>query len=187
MALTNLASYDESVRTRIVAAKGVKAMEYLQFSDNEMIRRAATEALCNMMYDPSVFESYAKSSSSGRLRMMIALCDVEDFETRRAASGCLAILSSDSNACKLIVEESRGLEVLLGTIYGEENQEILHRGVECVKNIAQLGGTMAQQLAAAGAVQALRLLVRNPHQEVAVAAIEALQHLRKAGITVTAE
>ncbi|ORY53083.1 hypothetical protein BCR33DRAFT_186422 [Rhizoclosmatium globosum] len=58
MALTNLASFDETVRSRIVAAKGVKAMEYLQFSENTMVRRAATEALCNMMFDESVFESY---------------------------------------------------------------------------------------------------------------------------------
>ncbi|KAI9354884.1 armadillo-type protein [Zopfochytrium polystomum] len=184
LALTNLASFDDDVRTRIVLAKGVKAMEFLQFSDNDLIRRAATEALCNMMFEPTVFQSYANSTAPGRLRMMLALCDVEDLETRRAATGALAILSSDQNACRLMVEETRGLEVLMGTIFGEENPEILHRGVECVKNIAAVGGKLAQQLEAAGAVPALRLLVRNPNQEVAVGAIEGLQNLQKAGVNV---
>jgi hypothetical protein len=184
LALTNLASFDDDVRTRIVLAKGMKVIEFLQFSDNDLVRRAATEALCNMMLDPTVFQSYADPAAPGRLRMLIALCDVEDFETRRAASGALAILSSHPDACRHIVEETRGLDVMMGLIFGDENEEILLRGVECVKNIAAAGQQLAQKLAAAGAVPALRNLVPHTEKGIAFGAIEALQNLQKVGVDV---
>ncbi|KAJ3356061.1 hypothetical protein HDU83_001975 [Entophlyctis luteolus] len=197
MALTNLASFDDDVRAKIVSGKGVKAMEFLQFSENVMVRRAATEALCNMMLEPSVFESYIGASDGGKsgadegkLKMMIMLCDVEDYETRRAASGALAILSASPAACRSIVRNARGLDTILGLLFGEEegaNPELIHRGVEICKNIAAVGGSIAQQLDAVGIVKILRGLVLNPVQEISHGAIEALQNLQKAGINVLAK
>ncbi|KAJ3154137.1 hypothetical protein HK101_001679 [Irineochytrium annulatum] len=187
MALTNLASVDDDLRNRIVQAKGVKAMEFLQFSDNEMVRRAATEALCNMMFHEQVYKSYAADSTPGRLRMMIALCDVEDFETRRAASGALAILSSHPNTCKVLVNDSRGLEILMGILKDEDHPEVMHRAVETLKNIAGEGVAYCQKIDSFGAVPLLRALVRHPMQEVAAGSIETLQIMRKAGITVTSK
>ena len=35
-----------TARRRVAAEKGVRALEYLQFSDHEEVQRAATEALC---------------------------------------------------------------------------------------------------------------------------------------------
>ncbi|KAJ3091832.1 hypothetical protein HK100_007095 [Physocladia obscura] len=200
MALTNLASYDDDVRTRIVTAKGVKAMEFLQFSENVMVRRAATEALCNMMCEPSVFNDYvspagsttpiSNNSNGGAgqgLRMMIMLCDVDDYETRRAASGALAILSASPDACRLIVADSRGLDTIVGLLFGEEenaNPELLHRGVEICKNIAAVGGSISQRLEGAGIVKLLRGLVLNPVQEISYGAVEALRNLQNAGVSV---
>ncbi|KAI9331334.1 armadillo-type protein [Obelidium mucronatum] len=193
MALTNLASFDDDVRTRIVALHGVKAMEYLQFSENNLVRRAATEALCNMMFDPVVFEGYATNDggavdgNASRLRMMIMLCDVEDYETRRAASGALAILSSHPDACRLIVSDARGLDTITGLLFGEEedaNPELLHRAVEVCKNVAAVGGVLAQRLEAAGIVKLLRALTLNPIEEIKMGAIEALQNLQRAGVNV---
>ncbi|KAI9104630.1 armadillo-type protein [Phlyctochytrium arcticum] len=185
MALTNLGSMNEEVRTRIVAAGGIKAMEYLQFSDNNLIRRAATEALCNMMFDPQVFTSYAQAGSSHRLRMFVALTDSEDYPTRRAAAGALAILSSSENACRLIMEESRGLEVVLGMVAEEEkNGEIQHRGVECIKNLARANADFARRLEAAGAVKALKHLMVAHDEQVAHGAVEALSGLQSQGISI---
>ncbi|KAJ3054508.1 Protein unc-45 A [Rhizophlyctis rosea] len=184
MALTNLASVDDEVRTRIVKAGGVKAMEFLQFSDNLMVRRAATEALCNMMFDETVFASYAGAKvGGGRLRMMVALCDSEDKETRRAASGALAILSSSEDACKLIMEESRGLEVVVQLIK-EEDGELVHRGAECVKNLAVASGDFARRLEANGVVGVLRGLVVTGKGPVKDGAIDALKAFKAQGVNV---
>jgi len=54
MALTNLASMSEEIRVRIVKEKGLRTIEYLMFSEHEMIQRAATEAMCNLMVTEEV-------------------------------------------------------------------------------------------------------------------------------------
>ncbi|KAJ3300332.1 Protein unc-45 A [Borealophlyctis nickersoniae] len=180
MALTNLASMNDEVRTRIVQAKGVKAFEYLQFSDNELVRRAATESICNMMFDPQVFHSYVEGGA-GRLRMLVALSDVDDLPTRKAASGALAILSGSEKACRLIMEESRGLEVVMG-LAGENEPELQHRGVECIKNIAKAKADFARRLEAAGVVSILKALVRGKHDVIAEGAMETLSSMRAQGV-----
>lgn len=48
MALTNLSSCGPVEQERFVAEKGVTAVHYLMFSDHMMVRRAATEVLCNL-------------------------------------------------------------------------------------------------------------------------------------------
>ena len=48
MALTNLTSCGPVEQDRFASEKGVIAVHYLMFSDHMMVRRAATEVLCNM-------------------------------------------------------------------------------------------------------------------------------------------
>lgn len=103
------------------------------FSDHPMIRRAATELVCNLMYEPSVFERYVNCGNSSRLKLMVALSDCEDFETRRAASGVLAILSSSKQGLISLSKEPRFFPVLQ-TLFQEDSLELLHRSFEVFKN-----------------------------------------------------
>nr|CAG8597707.1 349_t:CDS:2 [Entrophospora candida] len=64
-----------------------------------------------------------------------ALSDVKDFETRRAASGCLPILSTNQDVCKMILKRPRDL-LILKDLLDEQSVELQHRSVECLKNIA---------------------------------------------------
>ncbi|TPX43689.1 hypothetical protein SeMB42_g03247 [Synchytrium endobioticum] len=182
MALTNLASMDDNIRGRIVAAKGVSVMETLQFSDNIMIRRTATEALCNMMFEPSVFTAYATATSSSKLRMLVALSDAEDFETRRAASGALAILSQHPNACRNINVEGRGPEIAASTLEPDVEVDVQLRGIEIVKNMAAAGPEVAKKLIAHGALGKLKRLLASDNQGVALGAAATLNALKEAGI-----
>ncbi|CAJ0840487.1 16131_t:CDS:2, partial [Entrophospora sp. SA101] len=79
----------------------------LQLSDNTMFRRAATESLS----------------------------DVKDFETRRAVSGCLPILSTNQDVRRMVLERPRDL-LILKNLLDEQSFELQHRSVECLKNIA---------------------------------------------------
>ena len=55
LGLTNLASVDDATKNRITSEKGgVRALEYLQFSDHELVRRAATECMTNLLPHPKV-------------------------------------------------------------------------------------------------------------------------------------
>ncbi|KAF9985954.1 hypothetical protein BGZ65_009330 [Modicella reniformis] len=118
MALTNLGSIgDVEVSSLIVQDGAIEKMENLQFSENIMVRRAATEALCNMIFFEPVFELYSDpQKSKEKIHLMLALCDADDFMTRRAASGALAVLSTNTDVCTMIMAQDRGLEILRSLI-----------------------------------------------------------------------
>lgn len=82
--------------------QGIPLIEDYMFSDHVLIRRAACETMCNMAMCDEVFEKYDKAESGEKVKLLLALSDSEDFETRRAAAGALAILSSSENVCKHI-------------------------------------------------------------------------------------
>ncbi|KAG0077955.1 hypothetical protein BGZ93_001798 [Podila epicladia] len=114
MALTNLGSMgDIQILSLIVQESGIEKMENLQFSEHTLVRRAATEALCNMIFFEPVFEQYSDpKAGKHKIHLMLALCDADDFMTRRAASGALAVLSTSPQVCQMIMDQERGLEIL---------------------------------------------------------------------------
>ncbi|KAG0030925.1 hypothetical protein BGZ81_002065 [Podila clonocystis] len=118
MALTNLGSMgDIQILSLIVQESGIEKMENLQFSEHTLVRRAATEALCNMIFFEPVFEQYSyPKTGKHKIHLMLALCDADDFMTRRAASGALAVLSTSPQVCQMIMDQERGLEILTSLI-----------------------------------------------------------------------
>ncbi|RAL67338.1 hypothetical protein DID88_008098 [Monilinia fructigena] len=80
LALTNLASTDDSARNPIIRLAWPQFDELL-LSNNKMVTRATVELICNLMLSP---EGVAKFSDG---------TDAEDFPTRRAAGGALASLT----------------------------------------------------------------------------------------------
>ncbi|GJJ13892.1 hypothetical protein Clacol_008149 [Clathrus columnatus] len=180
MALTNLASISSEAADRLARfqlGKGLKFTSQLQTSsgiivqqcehllldDNVMVRRAATELICNLVGGSETAFDYfggtSESSSKSRLHILIALSDVEDLPTRLAASGGLAVLTASPYACRslaeLELERHRVVPILVGLIaptiareYREENENqedqpetepedagLVHRGVVCIRNI----------------------------------------------------
>jgi protein unc-45 len=135
MGLTNLAGVDDRLREHIIRLDGLTAIQELQFSTNKMIRRAATEAICNLIYHPVVFSMFMAKNSQ-LLKIMVALCDDDDFNTKRAASGAIAVISSEPDSIPLLFAASRFEEILLALL-NSDNPEILHRSAEIVKNTAK--------------------------------------------------
>ena len=54
MALTNLASIGESVRKRILKENGFSYIEQYMFEEHSMLKRAATECICNLVVQEEV-------------------------------------------------------------------------------------------------------------------------------------
>ncbi|CAH1758267.1 10349_t:CDS:1 [Entrophospora sp. SA101] len=181
MALTNLSSTDDNIRLHIYRLDGLGIVENLQLSDNIMVRRAATECLCNLMFCEPIFERYSDyEKSKNKIKVLVALSDVDDFETRRAASGCLAILSTDQNVCKMILERPRGL-LTLKDLLDEQSVELQHRSVECLKNIASTNNKeMVEKLVESGIHKKLiELVKRNKEQVVTATCVETLKEISK--------
>ena len=90
LGLTNVATFSDEMKARVVAEKGLRTLEYMQFSDHLLVRRAATECLTNLMPHPDMV---AHLRDGEKLKLWCAFA--EDFEsdlpTARAAAGCLAM------------------------------------------------------------------------------------------------
>lgn len=140
MALTNLASIDGQFGARIVDAKVptpdefkgrgrgdtrvLDKIEELMLDDNNLVRRAATELVCNLVNSEAGFAQISGEAadakeevnvkevkegekeggkrpvrSTARLGVLLLLTDVDDLPTRLAASGALAVLTESPSAC----------------------------------------------------------------------------------------
>eukprot|EP00903_Cladosiphon_okamuranus_P017674 g16275.t1 len=119
LALTNLASLD-NVKSRIVAEKGIPCFHYLQFSDHELVRRAATEALCNLLPHPKMVD-HLKVVDNLKLWAAFAQLGVEDPPTAAAALGCLAMAVRDPEVAKNFMADGvAGCEALVCALLSVE-------------------------------------------------------------------
>jgi len=179
MALTNLGSVDDDLRMKILKEDGIKTIESLQFTEHVMVRRAATEALCNMMYEPEVYTSYLQSPN--KIKLLVALSDVEDFETRRAASGALAVLSQAEEIIQHIKKVNYGYEVIKNLLE-DKSEELQHRGAEITKNIiinSKKGDESINRLKNMGCLNQLEVLTHSKVPAIARCAVEGLVWVKK--------
>ncbi|KAL8960854.1 MAG: hypothetical protein Q9183_005396 [Haloplaca sp. 2 TL-2023] len=140
LALTNIASVSPEIPETIVR-QALPTIGELLLSNNVLIRRATTELVCNLMTSPAGIEAFADESNAAdrRLHILIAMADVEDVATRKAAGGALASLTSFDGVVKGILRRKRGVEILLG-LCNDEDGEIAHRGLVCVNDIVNSPG-----------------------------------------------
>lgn len=178
LALTNLASTDDSTRDLIIRI-GWQKIEETMLSSNEMVQRATVELVCNLMASPAGVEKFADGSKSAgnRLHILLALADSEDLATRRAAGGALAMLTEWDKACEAIMNRERGVEILLAMV-SEDSEELRHRGVVCVRNLVCGGGEYAGKFRVAGGVNIVREALRGTRNpEVLSVGVDALKVL----------
>lgn len=74
--------------------------------------------------------------AKNRLHILLALADVDDVPTRRAAGGALAMLTEWDKAAEAVVEKERGIKILLGMC--EDGDEMRHRGVVSLLNLVSV-------------------------------------------------
>ncbi|PLW06496.1 hypothetical protein PCASD_25561 [Puccinia coronata f. sp. avenae] len=144
MALTNLSSLgDGEIAGRVagcgrVLARLEECMIGVRTGENQMVRRAATELICNLSTTPLVLNSFGHhhhhhlggqsepskaASHVSRLHILIALCSSDDTPTALAAGGALAILTEHSkDICQAILREEK-LSASLSRIFRECIQE----------------------------------------------------------------
>ncbi|XP_014245715.1 protein unc-45 homolog B [Cimex lectularius] len=144
LALCNLASMNEAVRNHIIKEGGISKIEAMMYEEHEMIRRAATQVMTNMMTSEKVIKLY--EGENDRTKFMFLLCGEEDEETMKAAAGAMAILTSASEiCCKKIIQVQSWLETL-HMILAHENVEIQHRAVVIVNNMISCDRELAEKV-----------------------------------------
>ncbi len=183
LALTNLASTSSLQAAETIIRLAFAKVEELLLSNNTLIQRASTELVCNLVACPSGIEIFADESKAAarRLHILLALADVDDVATRKAAGGAWATLTEFEGAVKGIRERDKGIEILL-MLCRDEDEEIVHRGVVCVGNIACVDGKEAvkakNKLKELGGIEILRAALQKTKNRAALeTGMEALRAL----------
>lgn len=130
MALTNIASIDPTISAKLVKAsikplkveglfrtsssneevRVIAKVEEMMLDDNELVRRAAVQLVCNLTssqtgYDYFTGEDSTTTPSRARslLNILVVLTCIDDVPTQSAAGGALAMLTESPTACKYIL------------------------------------------------------------------------------------
>ncbi|GAB1600206.1 protein unc-45 homolog B-like [Argonauta hians] len=143
MALTNLASVGESVRKRILSENGFPQIEHYLYEDHDMIRRAATECVCNMVMSDDVKKLF--EGENDRVKLMLLFSSNEDEPTALGAAGALAILSSSAVVCKKVIEVKNWIDHLLALAVNE-NIQLQHRGIYVITNMIKVEKDIAANI-----------------------------------------
>jgi hypothetical protein len=181
MALTNLAGVNDTVRSRILVLDCIVFIENLQFSNHNLMKRASTELLCNLVYHPVMFNRYLDSKFGPSLQVMTALADDDDLPTRKAASGTLAVLSSEPAAIPLLMKQTRFFTICLNLLQ-EQDIEIVHRGSELIKNV--LMHKSACMDVSRDIINQMKILTKNPNPTISGLNKEGLMNGMKNGIKI---
>ena len=146
LALTNLTSVNDEIRRRVMKEKGFQAVENLMFDEDDEIKKAATECMCNLVLNEQAFNMFKdKTATTERLKLVTIYCGEDPPELARAAAGTVAILTSDVEICRMFVEIKSHLEILKYLVSGE-NLELRHRGVFIVANLMESDKEIADNL-----------------------------------------
>lgn len=138
LALTNLASMEDDTIRDLQLRTAWEKIEELLFSSNTLVQRASVELVCNLMSSPSCVALFADSSKDAqrRITLLLALADVDDLATRRAAGGALAMLTEWDAAVIAVLEakNGQGVDILL-SMCEDEQDEMKHRALVCLSNV----------------------------------------------------
>lgn len=136
LSLTNLASMGDSTKNKIVAESGLSTIKFAMFSDHPLVKKAATECLCNMVGN----EKFMKVLQNvEELRLWLALAsDFEDnYECARAAAGCLAMATGDPAVAKALIQIPKFKEQMDACLQSG-SVEIIHRMMVVILNLLEL-------------------------------------------------
>jgi hypothetical protein len=132
-----------------------------QYSEHPLVRRAATEATCNLACHPTALEHL---SDPEKLKVWLALAeayegpeeDGNDLPTARAAAGALAMASADEGVAQaLAVAGARraggdgdaaggSAGRVWATLLRSGNPELVHRAAIVVRNMMRFPGPRAR-------------------------------------------
>ncbi|XP_055382848.1 protein unc-45 homolog B [Condylostylus longicornis] len=178
MALCNLAQMGESVRKRILTEQGLSKIEAYLMEDHEFLIRASVQCICNLCMSEEVVKLH--EGENDRVKFLALLCESEDEETAKAASGALAMLTSESViCCKKIFDTVRWLDVL-HTLIANPSPDVQHRGLVVILNMINANEEIARKVMETDVLELLMGLSKLQDEDRTKAVEISIQCLRSA-------
>ncbi|CAD1478878.1 unnamed protein product, partial [Heterotrigona itama] len=158
MALCNLANVNDSVRKRILK-EGFQKIETYMYEDHEMLKRASTQVINNLMMCEDTVKYYEQEND--RVKYLVILCEDEDLDTSMAAAGALAMLTSVSiKSCIKIFDTKDWLESLR-YLLANPNSDLQHRGIVIVLNMMKSTKEVATRVIETDIMEILMALTKS--------------------------
>ncbi|XP_039113433.1 protein unc-45 homolog A [Hyaena hyaena] len=174
MALTNLAGISERLRQKILKEKAVPMIEGYMFEEHEMIRRAATECMCNLAMSKEVQDLF-EATGNDRLKLLVLYSGEDDELLRRAAAGGLAMLTSmRPSLCSRIPQVTTHWLEILQALLLSPSQELQHRGAVVALNMVEASKDIASTLMESEVLEILSVLAKGKEGPVTRAAAACL-------------
>ncbi|XP_006867201.1 PREDICTED: protein unc-45 homolog A [Chrysochloris asiatica] len=182
MALTNLAGINERLRQKILKEKAVPMIEGYMFEEHEMIRRAATECMCNLAMCKEVQDLFV-AEGNDRLKLLVLYSGEDDELLQRAAAGGLAMLTSlRPSLCSRIPQVTTHWLEILQALLLSSNPELQHRGAAVVLNMMEASKEMASTLMESEVLEILSVLAKGQEGPVMRAAAACLEKAVEYGL-----
>ncbi|KAK1127770.1 hypothetical protein K0M31_003256 [Melipona bicolor] len=180
MALCNLANVNDSVRKRILKEGGFQKIEAYMYEDHEMLQRASTQVINNLMMCEDTVKYYEQEND--RVKYLVILCENEDLDTSMAAAGALAMLTSVSiKSCIKIFDTKDWLESLR-YLLANPNSDLQHRGIVIVLNMMKSTKEVATRVIETDIMEILMALTKSDtvqNKKIKQLAAEALEAAAK--------
>ncbi|KKY20291.1 putative actin cytoskeleton organization protein [Phaeomoniella chlamydospora] len=187
LALTNLASYPDPTPATLIVRLAFDKIEDLLLSSHRYLQRAACELVCNLMATEAGLTKYADTENDprakSRIHLLLALCDVEDLQTRKAAGGGLAMLTEFPTAVSAVLdkEAGKGIENLF-SLCADDDEDARFRGLVCLRNLTycegEVGGRAQRMVKEKDGIDQLKECLRQTKSPGALqSGVEALKKL----------
>jgi len=163
LSLTNLAGFSDETKNRVVAQKGIPILSYAMFSEHEMVRQAATEALLNMVPHPTMMD-YLKKEDNLKVWVAFALDYETNFACARAAVGCLAMAVPDPEFANALVACPKFGE-MIRTLLECGQLELMHRVFAVVASLIEHGGKCRDAVISTGTGSFCKAYLESYHDE----------------------
>lgn len=158
MALTNLAQVSVQCRNRILKDGGFSHVEQYIYEDHEMLKRASVECIANLILSDQVVKLF--EAENDRVKYFVILCGDDDFNTVKAASGGLAMLTSISRiSCQKILNAKDWKQILIQLVCSQSS-DLMHRGVTIVHNMISANGECGKAVIESEILELLMAIIR---------------------------
>jgi hypothetical protein len=150
LSITNVSSSGEDALNRIVSESGIATLHFAMFSDHDMVRRAATEAMSNLIQHEAMTKHLLEGDNL-RIWLSFAADYEEHYECARAASGCLAMATQYRSIAEAIVKLEK-FQVDTQSLLESGRLEIMHRTLVFIQNLVLHGEPCKQAVIDSGLV-----------------------------------
>lgn len=148
--------------------QGISLIESLMFDEHDLVKRAATECMCNMVPCEEVFKMYEKEDApTERVKLLTLFSGEEDFQLARAASGALAVLSSSEKVCKQILKVASYMDIQKQLLVSEKN-ELRHRGAHIAANMIAANKDIAAKLIESEILEILMVFSKDSNPDMSM-------------------